>query len=344
MFFNDQFRVGKTKIGKNNKCFVIAEAGVSHFGSLKKAYKLIDIAVKANADAIKFQLFKTENLYSRIEGLKWFKRMKSREMSYENYEKLINYSKKKNILLFSTAHDEESLDFLIKTKQKFFKVGSGELYNWSFIEKIASLKLPVILSVGMYELNDICKVVEIFKKKKNKNLAILYCTTAYPTSPNDIDLSYIKKIKEKFKLISGYSDHTKGFHIPLLSLAYGAKIIEKHISIDFNIRNAQDWRVSLNSNELKIFVSQIRDVERCLTIKKNKLSVSEKLNKQWATKSIIYKNNLKKGEKIELKDIIVKRPAGGLAPYNLRKIINKKVLKSVQADTFVKFSDFKLTK
>lgn len=341
MLFKKNIKINNFKIGNQHNSFIIAEAGVSHFGSLKKAFKLVDIAVEAKVNAIKFQLFKTENLYSKIESPEWFSRMKSREMSYADYEKLIKYCKKKKILLFSTAHDEKSLDFLIKNKQKIFKIGSGEIYNWKFIEKIAGLKLPVIISTGMYEVKDIKKIINIFKKNRNNNLAILYCVTSYPSKPIDIDLSYIKLIKKKFGVITGYSDHTKGFHIPLLSLAFDAKIIEKHISIDFNIQNAQDWKVSLNASELKDFVAQVRDAEKSLTKNKSKVSIKEKLNKKWATKSIIYKNSLNKDYKIELKDVIIKRPAGGLMPNKLDKIIGKKTKKKVKADTFVKISDFK---
>ena len=191
----------------------------------------------------------------------------------------------------------------------------------------------------MYEMKDIKKIINIFKENKNKKLIILYCVTSYPTNPLDIDLNYIKIIKKKFKVISGYSDHTKGYHIPLASVPYGAKVIEKHISVDFNVKNAQDWKVSLNNKELKSFVQEVREVEDTLRNKKNKLSNIEKLNKKWATKSIIYLSNLKKGHILKKTDLIVKRPAGGIMPFEIKKVLKRKLNKYVHKDSFVKYSD-----
>jgi len=341
MSFLKEIKIGKKKISNKHNCFVIAEAGVAHFGSLNKAYRLVDMAVEARADAIKFQLFKTNNLYSKVESPKWHKRMQSREISYKDYIKLINYCKKKKIFLFSTAHDEESLDFLIKHNQKVFKVGSGEIYNWPFINKIAKTKLPVILSTGMYDMADIKKVINIFKKNKNKKLIILYCVTSYPTNPYDIDLNFIKKLKNKFNVLTGYSDHTKGFNIPLAAVALGANVVEKHIALDFNVKNAQDWKVSLNNKELKKFIQELREIEKALKINFKKVSKNENLNKSWATKSIIYKKNLQKGEIVNLEHLIIKRPAGGILPQKINKLVNKKLKRSVKADTFVNFNDFK---
>ena len=141
-------------------------------------------------------------------------------------------------------------------------------------------------------------------------------------------------------MISGYSDHTKGYHIPLVSILKGAKVIEKHISIDFNVKNAQDWKVSLNKQELKNFIHEVREVESALRQKKNKLSKTERLNKKWATKSIIYLNNLKKGHILQKSDLIIKRPAGGIIPFEIKKVLKRKLVKNVYKESFVKYSDF----
>ena len=230
-------------IGKNNPCFIIAEAGISHFGDLKKAYQLVDLAVEANADAVKFQIFDVDHLISN-DLLEWKERLGPRQLPYSDFEKIQNYCKSKNIIFFATAHDIPSLNFLIDLNVPIYKIGSGELGNWQFIRKIASLQKPVILSTGMYRDEEIKLAVDQFNSERNSKLAILHCVTNYPASPSEIYIKRMQSIYNEFQCVTGYSDHTEGYHIPLAAVALGAKIIEKHITLDYNIPNAQDWKVS----------------------------------------------------------------------------------------------------
>lgn len=332
------FKIGSKLIKNDEKPYIIAEAGVSHFGSLEKAFKLVDFAYKSGASAVKFQHFKTDNFISS-KFKKWHNRMKSRELKNEEIFKLAKYAKRK-INFLCTAHDLETLDFLIhKIRINAIKIGSGEIMNDEYLKYVSKQELPTIFSTGMHTEKQIKRSIKVLKSGVLRKIAILHCVTSYPTDPKDINLNYMKTISNFFSGPVGYSDHTFGYKVPLVAASMGASIIEKHISLDFNLKNAQDWKVSLNNEELKSFVQDVREVEDTLKYNKNKLSKIEKSNKKWATKSIIYLNNLKKNHILKDSDLIVKRPAGGIMPFEIKKVIKRKLIKNVLKDSFVKYSD-----
>ena len=240
--FSKTFSCGAKDIGAGAKVFIIAEAGVAHFGDVNKAYKLIDLAAEAHVDAVKFQIFKTDNLVSASSD-EWKNRLRPKELDYKIFVELKKYCKTKNVLFLATAHDEESLDFLTTLDVPAFKIGSGELQNIPFIDKIARKKRPVFLSTGMYTDDDINLVLKVFEDAKNPDVCVLHCITAYPTPPEHVNLKALQRIARQHHVMTGYSDHTEGFHFPLASVALGAKVIEKHITLDFDVPNAQDWKV-----------------------------------------------------------------------------------------------------
>ena len=338
MKFKKKFNIGKKVVGDRN-CLVIAEAGVNHFGSVKKAKKLVDISVSAGADIFKIQHFYNDVLFQK-DAIYWKNRMKKKQLSEEKIFEIKKYCSQKNILFMCTAHDEKSLDFLSKKiKTIAYKIGSGEIGNFEFIKKVAMKKKPIILSTGMYTMKQIISTVRLISKYNNK-LCILHCTTSYPTKPKNINLNFFKTLKKKFKFPIGYSDHTVGYNIPLAAASLGANVIEKHISLDFNVKNAQDWKVSLNSNELKKFVQGVRIINSSMGNGiKNNLSREEQKSKKWAQKSIVLKKNLKKGEIIKKDYLEARRPNNAISIENLNKVIGKKIKKKIYKGDYLKLSD-----
>lgn len=329
--FNKQIKIKNFLIGRNNPVFVIAEAGVSHFGSLEKAFKLVDLAIEAKADSVKFQIFDIDEMYTK-DSKEWKDRLGPRQLTYDSFIKLKNYCDERGIIFFATAHDDKSLNFLINLDIDLFKIGSGEIGNWPYIEKVAQQNKPVILSVGMYRIEDVEEVVKIFKKNKNQNLIILHCVTDYPADPSDIALGNIQMLSERFDLITGYSDHTSGYHIPLASVTMGARVIEKHITLDYNVPNAQDWKVSCGPNNLSNFISELRDVEKAMKTRLDGPTDNEKKNSRWASKSLVLKKGIKKGTIIISENLVAKRPAGGISPSEINDVVGKKIKKNLNSD------------
>ncbi len=333
--FNKYFKINDNiSVGENEPVFIIAEAGVSHFGSVEKAYKLVDLAVEAKASAIKFQIFDVDQMYTS-NSIEWKSRLGPRQLNYQSFKDIKKYCDKKGIIFFATAHDEKSFLFLTQLDVDLFKVGSGEVKNWSYIRKIARTGKPVILSVGMYTFEDIKDVVNIFKEENNLNLIILHCVTNYPADPKEIALGNIKLIAKKFNVLTGYSDHTSGYHIPLASVAMGARVIEKHITLDYNIPNAQDWKVSCGPDNLFSFVRQVREIEETIKTRETGPTFNEIENSKWASKSLVLINSLMKGETIKLENLVAKRPGGGIPPSKIEKIVGLKVKKDIDADSLL---------
>lgn len=334
------FKVGKKLIKNNSKPFIIAEAGVSHFGSLEKAFKLVDLAYNSGASAIKFQHFKTDNFISK-KFKKWHKRMLSRELKDEEIFKLAIYSKKK-INFLCTAHDLPTLDFLVKKiKIKAIKIGSGELMNDEYLKFVSKQVLPTFFSTGMHTEEQIKRSINILKSGILKKIAVLHCVTNYPTKYEDVNLNYMTVIRNYFNGPVGYSDHTFGYKAPLVAVSLGASIIEKHISLDFNIKNAQDWKVSLNQKEFKEFTNLVDDIFKIIGSKKKIISKNEKKSIIWATKSLHTSKILKKGSKIKNEDLIMLRPGNGLPFLYKKKFLGRIVRHDLKKNLLIKLKHVK---
>lgn len=340
MKLKKKFFIEKKLIGGSN-CVIIAEAGVNHFGSLSKAKKLVNMSVEAGADIFKIQHFYNESLFQK-DAFYWKNRMKKKQLSEKKIIKLKKYCLKKKILFMCTAHDERSLDFLDKKiNVNAYKIGSGEIGNYEFIKKIAKKNKPIILSTGMYTMKQIIDTVLLISKYNNK-LCILHCTTSYPTEPKNINLNFFKNLKKKFKIPVGYSDHTVDYTIPLAAAALGACVIEKHISLDFNVKNAQDWKVSLDKKQLKDFIAAVRKINLSMGNGiKNKLCKEEKEAKKWAQKGIVVKKNINKGEVVKKDYLEARRPNGLIPIENLYKVLGKKVNKKILKGEYLKYSYLK---
>lgn len=332
-----------------NRVYIIAEACSNHNGDLEIAKKMVDVAVGAKADAIKFQAFKSEQLVSRYApkaeyqkkntGTKdsQFKMLKDLELSEDAHIELIKYCKKKKITYLCTPFDIDSVSFLSTLGLKVFKIPSGEITNLPYLRKIGSLGKKIIMSTGMATLREIGVALNILIKSgtPKKNITVLHCNTEYPSPFEDVNLLAMLTIKNAFKLEVGYSDHTLGIEIPIAAASLGAKIIEKHFTMDRNMVGP-DHRASLEPDELKEMVRCIRNIEKGLGNGIKRPSPSEFKNTPIARKSIIASADIKKGERFSRKNITTKRPGSGISPMNWDKVIANKAKRDFKKDELIK--------
>ncbi|WP_293401124.1 N-acetylneuraminate synthase family protein [Polaromonas sp.] len=339
MPFSQSFLLDGKPVGDGHPAYVIAEAGVAHFGSEEKAYRLVDMAVDAGADAVKFQIFDVDELIAKTLP-EWRRRLRSRQLPYEAFERIQQYCKEKAITFFATAHDYPSLDFLTSLNVPLYKVGSGEVGNLPYLRAIASLGKPLIFSVGMYTLDQIEQAIEVVRQTDNRDVAVLHCVTRYPTPPLEAALGNITLIRARFGLVTGYSDHTQGFHLPLAAVALGSRIIEKHISLDFNVPDAQDWKVSCGPHDLAQFVQQLREIEAALGVRTSGPTDAERESLIWASKSLVPTRDIRKGEAIRESDLVAKRPGNGISPSDVNKVVGRVAVEDIAKDQAIKWEQF----
>ena len=314
-------------IGGNNSCYTIAEAGSNHNGSLEQAKKLIEVAAEAKADAVKFQIFKAEELSA---DKKVQRKLKNLEFRREWLKELNDYAKRKDILFLATPFDAEAVDLSDKNNTAAFKIASGDLTNLPLIKYIAEKGKPIILSVGLGTLAEIKEALDVIYSTGNENVALLHCVASYPTKPEDVNLNVIKTLKQKFQVPVGFSDHTMEVSIPIGAVALGANIIEKHFTLDRNLEGP-DHPYALEPEELKIMVKGIRDVEKALGSGIKIVVDSEKQGLVEGRRSIYAKVNISKGTTITRDMLSILRPAVGIAPKHIDNIIGKKTKRNINA-------------
>lgn len=335
-----------------DKVIIIAEAGVNHNGSLENAFKLVDAAVDAGVDYVKFQTFKADKLVSKsakkadyqIQNTKddqgsQLDMLKKLELSHEDHEKLIEYCNKNQIHFFSTAFDLDSLQYLKDIGLTLVKIPSGEITNLPYLRKAAQLFDQVILSTGMCTMEDIANAVQVFKKEgiKDENITILHCNTEYPTPMMDVNLKAMLTIGKEFGTDIGYSDHTLGIEVPIAAVAMGAKMIEKHFTLD-NSMEGPDHAASLEPEQLKDMVKAIRNIEKAISgtgIKEP--SDSEMKNIEIARKSIVAKTNIKAGDIFSEDNLTIKRPGSGISPMKWDSVIGRPATRDFQEDELISF-------
>lgn len=329
--FEKRFEINGKPVGQGAPVYVIAEAGVAHFGVEDKAYRLVDLAVDAGADAVKFQVFDVDALIARTLP-EWRQRLGSRQLPYDAFARIQTYCNERGITFFATAHDEPSLDFLVTLDVPVYKVGSGEVGNWPFLKRVASLGKPVIFSTGMYHLEQVAEALNAVADSGNRHAAVLHCVTRYPTPPEEVSLGNISLLAERFNVITGYSDHTSGYHIPLAAVASGARIIEKHISLDFDVPDAQDWKVSCGPRNLAEFINQLRDVEAALGVRESGPTAGERESIKWAGKSLVAVRDLPAGARLTRDDLTSKRPGTGISPAQMEAVVGRMLRVPVSMD------------
>ena len=332
------------KIGEINtreKVLIIAEIGNNHEGSYTLAEEMIGLAVDAGADAVKFQTIIPEKLVS-IQQKTRIKQLKKFQLSYDEFTKLSKVAKNEGAIFLSTPFDIDSALFLNELVPAY-KIASGDNDFYPLIEVIAEIGKPIIMSTGLMNLDEIEKSVlfikNIWKKNHNKEeLALLHCVSTYPTPPENANLLAINEL-EQIADIVGYSDHTSGIEAAVLSIAFGARIIEKHFTIDNNYSDFHDHQLSLNPTEFKKMVVQIRIVEQMLGSGKKVPTDLELKSKQNIRRSIVANHNLSTGHKIILEDLNWVRPGGGVRPGNEEKLIGKKLNRAMKVGEMIELKN-----
>jgi len=337
------------------KVLIIAEAGVNHNGDFDMAKKLVDAAANAKADYVKFQTFKADKIVSKkakkadyqIKNINdnddsQYAMLKKLELPDEWHYLLSDYAKSKNIKFLSTGFDVDSIDFLDNLGIEIFKIPSGELTNKPYLVHIAKKNKEIILSTGMASMLEIREAIDVLIEAGSKKelISVLHCNTEYPTPMKDVNLKAMNEIAKEFDIKIGYSDHTLGIEVPIAAVAMGAKIIEKHFTLDRTL-SGPDHLASLEPNELANMVKSIRNIE--LAISGNGIkeaSESEKKNIEIVRKSLHYNSNLYVGHILKEEDFLIIRPGTGISPMRINDYIGKKLLVSVNENDLLSENHF----
>ena len=323
--------------------YIIAEAGVNHNGSIEIAKRLVDVAVDAGVDAVKFQTFKADTIvtasakkaeyqqHTTGSDESQYEMLKRLELSEQNHFELVDYSLSKGIRFLSTAFDIDSVRYLDSLSLPLMKVPSGEITNLPYLRAINACRKPTLLSTGMSTIEDVAAAIEVLK---DCQLCLLHCTTEYPCPFEKVNLKAMLSLGEKFGLPFGYSDHTNGIEVPVAAVALGATIIEKHFTLDRNMAGP-DHKASLEPAELKAMVCSIRNIEKALGNGSKQPTEGELKNRQVARKSIVAKRKIVAGEILTEENLTVKRPGTGISPMMWDSIVGTLAKKNYEEDDLI---------
>ena len=327
---------------------IIAEAGVNHNGSMRKARQMVDVAKNAGVDYIKFQTFKASNLVNisaekadyqkqnlgKVESqLEMLSRL---ELSFDSFADINDYCRNMGVKFLSTPFDFDSIGFLAGLGMDYMKIPSGEITNLPYLRHIAKIGLPVIMSTGMCSLGDIENALNVLYLGglSTERITLLHCNTEYPTPMIDVNLRAMETLRYAFGTKIGYSDHTKGIEVPIAAVALGATVIEKHFTLDKSLPGP-DHVASLDPHELKAMVDAIRNIESAIGTTEKRVSFSERKNMEIARKSIVASQDIKQGEILSELNLAVKRPGSGISPMKWDEVIGQKAVRDFKSDELI---------
>ena len=339
------------KLSANKITTVIAEIGVNHNGNVQTAKELIDVAVRAKSDIVKFQMFNSDELTTERAGLAGYQqrnlktRASQKEMlqAYEfndkQWEELYKYAENYGIEFLVTAFDLNSLSSAIKLGCKRVKIASGELTNTPFLSQAGLYDLPTILSTGMANLEEIDWAVDTLYRSglSKKNLTILHCTSNYPAEPHELNLSAIKTLSERYRAKVGYSDHSLGCDAAIGSVTLGASLIEKHITLSKNLPGP-DHVASMEPKEFIDFVSRVKLMGQSLGNGIKEPTESEKVNRTVVRKSLVAKIDIKKGDYFTHENVTTMRPGDGISAMRYAELLGKKAKSSYTKNDAIKLT------
>jgi N-acetylneuraminate synthase len=347
---NDPINVSGCKIGNDQPCFIIAEAGVNHNGDIELAKQLVDAAVEAGVDAVKFQTFKAERVVSAEAPKATYQKattdadesqlemVRHLELSPEAHQTLQTYCQEQNILFMSTPFDKGSVDLLDKLGVPLFKVGSGEITNWPLLKYIAAKQKPIILSTGMSYLGEADEAVRAIRDAGNDQLVLLHCVSNYPADPADVNLRAMATMTRAFQVPVGFSDHTPGIEVSLAAVALGACVVEKHFTLDKDLPGP-DHRASLDPPELEALVRGTRVVEAALGDGYKRPAASEEENRGTVRRSLAASTDIPRGTIFTAAHLCSLRPATGLPPTLLRHIVGRETKREIKEGELITWSD-----
>ena len=347
------FKIATKKIGDKNPCFLIAEIGSNHNRSKKIVKKLIKKVALAGFDAVKFQIYDPEEIFSKkittsdvklekLYGKKfWWEIARDKILMPRSwFKEMFKYARSLGLITFSTIHSIKDINFLKKLKAPVLKIASIDLTYYELIKNLTKYNLPLIISTGMADIDEISKIYNILKKKKFKKFSFLHCVSCYPPKPEEVNLNNIKYFKKKFNIPIGFSDHSDGIAQSIASISLGANIIERHVTLDKSMIGP-DHPFALNPEQMKRFVKEIREAEKSLGKFKRVLSSRERSNRKMIRRSIVLRQDVKKNQILKLKNVKFSRPGSGIDINNINRLIGLKFKKDIRSDTLLKISDLK---
>lgn len=329
--FQSRFCIGDRPVGDGAPVFVIAEAGVSHFGDMGLARELVRLAADAKADAFKTQLFDVEALIAERASA-WRDRLRPRNLTLEQAQELRLLCLELGLLFMATAHDESRVPWLDALDVPAVKVGSGERNNPAFLRRLAALKKPMIVSTGMHRERDVVESLGACAEGGCDRVALLHCVTSYPTPDSEVNLRAMDRLRDLSPGPVGYSDHTGDGVAVLAAVARGARIVEKHITVRYDVPNAQDWKVAAGPENFAALVSNIRRVEALLGHGRKEPAPCEVAGEQWALKSLVASRDLAAGQRLSAAELAAKRPGDGIPPNQLERVLGRVLKRSLAAD------------
>lgn len=326
-------QIGNKSVDSNSPSFIIAEIGINHNGDIALAKKLISIAAKIKADAVKFQSFIPEELYSSTACPEGIELLNKYKLTFEQQQELFHFAQSKNILFLSTPFELKSAKMLYELPVAAFKIGSGEINYYEFIEYIAKFDKPIIISTGGSNLSDVERAKAAVFSTGNTNVVIMHCVSSYPAKDEHLNLNAITTLKQAFPdCIIGYSDHSVGIEAPIIATVLGAKVIEKHFTLNKDMKGP-DHKASADPLEFTQMVSAIRRTELMLGS-----GIKERQpNEGRYTRSLIATKDIKEGEIIQDEDVIASRPSGGLDPDMKYLFLGRKALRDINKDELLNF-------
>jgi len=327
---------------------IIAEAGVNHNGDLALAKQLVDAAVEAGADLVKFQTFNAERLATQAapkadyqnrttdQSESQFSMLRQLELTAEMHEALIAHCQNRKIGFLSTGFDIQSLDYLASLGLDCFKIPSGEITNLPYLRHVGAFGKSVILSTGMATLGEIEAALDVLENAgaPRSRITVLHCNTEYPAPMQDVNLRAMCSIRDAFGVEVGYSDHTPGIEVPIATVALGATVIEKHLTLDRNLPGP-DHKASLEPDEFAAMVSAIRNIEQAMGDGIKRPSPSESKNKPIARKSLVATRAIRAGEIFTQDNVTAKRPGTGVSPMRWDEVIGRTALRDFLADELI---------
>jgi len=341
-----EVQIANKLVGPQQLVFVIAEAGVNHNGDLKAARDLIDVAVSAGADAVKFQTFRAEllatpdapkaeyQLQTTGTAESQLEMLRGLELSTDAHRELQAYCRERSIIFLSTPFDEEAVDLLDELGVPAFKISSGDLTNSPLLEYVAGKGKPVILSTGMAEISELIEAVSVLNSAGCENPILLHCVSNYPAEPAEANLRVMQTMRAAFNLPVGFSDHTEGIDVSLAAVALGACVIEKHFTLDRTLPGP-DHRASLEPAELHQLVQSIRRIESALGTGRKAPAASEVEIAKVARRSLFAGTDIAAGATLKREMVIVRRPGTGISPSQLNTLLGRRTVHKIASGTLL---------
>lgn len=343
--------IGRRKVGDAYPCFIIAEAGVNHNGDSELAFRLVDAAVTAGADAVKFQTFHTDQVVSAAAPKAAYQRrttepeqsqadmIRALELSPELHRRLRDYCGERGILFLSTPFDPDSADLLERLEVPAFKVGSGEITNLPLLQHIARKHRPMLISTGMSTLAEVQQALETVRATGCEQVALFHCISNYPAEPADANLRAMETMRRAFDVPVGFSDHTLGATVAIAAVALGASLLEKHLTLDRNLPGP-DHQSSLEPAEFSSLVQQVRTIELALGSGVKQPTASEAETAAVARRSVVAACDIPQGAVVNNGMLALRRPGTGLSPSSLPQLLGRRARQRIASGTVVKAEMF----